>query len=266
MHRAAANDDLARVSYLPVSLAECSTRAPTLGIRPTRWHEAVVPDASQDLCTSLAPRRGTGGPTRPGPPQRAIRPPPCTDHAVSIRPVHTEDRTWPGARMRDSRDEHQGTRLARHRRLALGTAGGLCLLALAGGAGLLLSDSHSGVPTGAGAGPSPASSPTTAEPIPASPTPSEPAAPTESPSASADSSPSATPPSTTPAPTSGAKTVTARPSAKPSVRNLRTSVPPRPLPTLPVPPTSCPPGHLASWDGCHSMPPPIVMPYPSTSG
>ncbi len=54
MHRAA-DDDLARVSRLPVSPAECSTRAPTLGIRPARRHEAVVPDASQDLCTSLEP-------------------------------------------------------------------------------------------------------------------------------------------------------------------------------------------------------------------
>ncbi|MEV6979634.1 glycosyl hydrolase family 26, partial [Kitasatospora sp. NPDC093806] len=37
------------------------------------------------------------------------------------------------------------------------------------------------------------------------------------------------------------------------------TVPPRPVPTLPERPTSCPPGTLASWDGCHPLPPPITL-------
>ncbi|MEU1423730.1 hypothetical protein [Kitasatospora sp. NPDC005751] len=35
---------------------------------------------------------------------------------------------------------------------------------------------------------------------------------------------------------------------------------PRPTPTLPKPPTSCPPLQLPSWDGCHPIGPVITLP------
>ncbi|WP_371495018.1 hypothetical protein OG871_06875 [Kitasatospora sp. NBC_00374] len=163
--------------------------------------------------------------------------------------------------MRDSDDKPAGASVLRHRRLMLGVTAGLCVLGLAGGGGLLLRGSDEPDRIGAETVPSASAAASTSAgpsvpviasaPVPssASPSPSEAAPTSANPSASA----SATPPART-----GAAT------AKPSTGKPRTSPPPpRPSVTLPVPPTSCPAGQLASWDGCHPLPPPVSLPYPS---
>ncbi|MCX4755613.1 hypothetical protein [Kitasatospora purpeofusca] len=125
-------------------------------------------------------------------------------------------------------DQVAGDGAVRRRRVAIGVAAGLCAVALVGPGGWAMSGSDS------------------ADPAPTVPVPPVAPAPPTPP----------TPPKAPPtAPTAPKPPADPDDGAGPG----QWTVPPRPVPTLPSRPVSCPPGQVASWDGCHPLPPPVTL-------
>ncbi|BFV55592.1 hypothetical protein KCMC57_up06960 [Kitasatospora sp. CMC57] len=147
-------------------------------------------------------------------------------------------------------DEQRAAKAAQGRRLLLGISGGVCLLVFALAGGMLLTGSHGAAPAVPATSPSAPAGAPSAEP--ASPTPS---AESPAPATPSADSPSPTPAQTSPAPPTPAKAVSAKPSA---TRPPQPTPPPRPEPTLPVRPATCPPGQYPVWSGCVTLPAPVT--------